>query len=235
MLGKLSRFASPEIEHLLRKLEADENSYDAEMRSLDREKLVIPVELSTHDGEFKVLSFSRNISKRGVCLITPQPFTAGTVMNVELNLDSLLSRHTAECRWSQKFGDAYWTSGWKLTSKELDIAAIKGADSLIGWDKRSTERKPHAVPVIIHQKGEQQRIHAFSRNMSGGGVNLVASQEVPEKTFCKLQFVRNDGERCDFIAECIWSKKYGKNHWMMGWQFPELDEIAKFHAACFDR
>ena len=235
MLGKLSRFASPEIEHLLKKLEADETTYDNEMRSLDREKLVLPVELSTTDGELEVHAFSRNLSPGGTSLITPQPFSHGENMNLVLNLHNLLSRHTAECCWSQRFGQAYWTSGWKFTGKKVDMDAVKEADGMIGWDSRVTEREKYAVPVIIHQKGQKPRVHSFTRNMSGDGACLVASHEIPEKAFCMLEFVRSDGERCDIIAECIWSKKYGKKHWMTGWQFPRLDRIAKFHEACFDR
>jgi len=185
MLGKLYRFASPEIERLLKKLEADESNYENELRSLDREKLVVPVTVSSFDNDLEVRAFSKNISSGGLCLTTLQPFAVGAEMNVELDLHNLLSKHTAECRWAHKYGKEYWTSGWMIKSEQLNVTEIKEVDTLIQWENRLTERE------------------------------------------------RYDGEPCDIIAECIWSEKYGKNHWMTGWQFPRLDRISKFHSAYF--
>lgn len=236
MLGKLSRFANPEIEHLLKKLQADEESYDAELRSLDREKIVFPVNLITLDHEIVIESFSRSVSLEGLGLITPQPFSEGTKMNIEVQLHSGKFCCQSECRWGSQFGETFWSSGWQFEPGfELDFRMITDSEARVGFDARCTEREKYAIPVVIHQKGKLPRLNGFTRNMSGDGVNLVANQQVQVNSFCMLEFVRNGGERCDIIAECVWVKKYGESHWMTGWRFPRLERVAKFHSACFDR
>ena len=235
MLGNLSRFAGPEIERLLNKLQADEKNYNAELRSLDREKMVLPIQLSASDVEFSVQAFSRNISPGGVNLITPRPFTAGSLATMDVSFRESSMKYVAECRWCGKFGGSYWTSGWQLKSGEFDVEAIRADEALMKWDVRSAKREKFAIPVVVHQKGKLPEFHAFTRNMSGEGVNLVATERVPENSFCMLEFSSNGGEQCDIVGECMWSKQYGSSHWLMGFQFPRLDRVAKFHAACFSR
>jgi hypothetical protein len=234
MLGKLSRFASPKIERLLKQLEVDETSYDIELRKSARWKLVMPVTVSSTESDCRVRAFSRDVSSGGFSLISHQPFSSGMEMNLELNLDKLLWQSTVECRWNQKFGVKYWVSGWKLTDVQLDVEVVREAELMIASDKRSNHRERYAVPVIVHQKRDLPRVHAFTRNLSGSGVNLVTNKEVPINSFCKLEFFRSNGEECKIISECMWSKKYGKDHWMTGWEFPRLSRIADFHAPSFE-
>ena len=155
-------------------------------------------------------------------------------MNLELNLDNLLWKHAAECRWNKKFGSEYWISGWLLNDGQLDVDVIRDAEMMIECNTRSAKREKYAVPVIVHQKRDLPRVHAFTRNLSGDGVDLISNQDVPVNSFCKLDFVRSNGEECKMIAECVWSKKYGKEHWMTGWEFPRLSRISDFHAASFE-
>ena len=234
MLGNLSGFASPAIERLLKKLIADENNFNSEMRSLDREKLVLPIQLSTDDGR-EVQAFSRDVSEGGFGLITPQPFEQGDVAKAKVCFSDSAMEYLAECRWCAGFSDRYWTSGWQLKSGELEVDSIKSNEALMKWDVRTAEREKFAIPVVVHQKGKLPQFHAFTRNMSGEGVNLVSNERVPENSFCLLEFGRNDAEQCEIIAQCVWSKQYGSSHWLMGFQFPRLDRVAKFHAACFGR
>jgi len=235
MMGKLSSFASPEIELLLNKLQADEDNYTAELRSLDREKMVLPVQLITPDAEFAIQAFSRNISPGGVGLITPQPFSAGTEMFVELQFQNGKLPYRATCKWCTKFSAMYWTSGWELDSGvELNVAGVKALDATVEDDIRATDREKYAIPLVIHQKGNQSRIHGFTRNMSGEGVNLIAREGVALNSHCMLEFIRKEGERCSLIAECVWVKKFGESHWMTGWKFPRLEKDAQDHAASFD-
>ena len=235
MLGKLSCFANPEIERLLKKLQADENGYDAELRSLDREKLVFPVQLTSLSGESKVDAFSRDLSNGGVGLITSQSFDAGTRMNIQLQFPDATHTCQARCCWGSKFGESFWSSGWEFVfDNQLDMDSIKNADAGIFYDARTTVREKFAVPVVLHQKGKQSQIHGFTKNISGDGANLIMGQQIVEKTWCMLEFVRSDGQSCNIVAESIWSREYGDSNWMAGWKFPRLERIAKFHAAYFD-
>lgn len=235
MLGNLSCGANPEIGRLLKKLRADEDGYDTELRSLDREKLVFPVQMSSFNGETKVDAFSRDLSGSGLGLITPQPFDAGTEMQIQLQLPDTTHTCRARCCWNSRFGESYWSSGWEVeTGDQLDLDSIRNSDTRIVYDARTTEREKFAVPVIVHQKGKQPQIHAFTTNLSGSGANLVVGQKIRENTWCMLGFVPTDGQNCSVIAECIWSREYGNSYWTVGWKFPRLDRIAKFHATCFD-
>ena len=236
MLTKLTRFANTEIEQLLKNLHADEENYSADLRSLNREKLVFPVKLTTLDKEFSVHAFSRDVSQDGLGLITPQPFSAGEKMDVQLYLHSGLRTIRSECRWSKKFGDSFWACGWQLCSDvNLDVAAIKELGASVVYDARTLDRDKFAMPAVVHQKGKLPRVQGFTRNISDDGVNIVSSEQVRENSFCLLEFIRSGGERCEMVAECKWSKKYGDSHWMTGWQFPRLERVAKFHAASFGR
>jgi hypothetical protein len=156
-------------------------------------------------------------------------------MKVELTLHNGTVSHVADCKWCMPFGETFWSSGWEMKDAMLDFAMIKNLDVMVEWDNRTTEREKFAIPVVVHQKGKAPKVHAFTRNMSGDGVNLVGNHHVPESTFCMLEFMRNDGQRCEIIAQCVWTKRYGNSHWMSGWQFPRLERIAKFHEACFNR
>jgi hypothetical protein len=234
MLGKLSRFASPEVERLLKDLQADEDNYNQELRTLQRDKIVFPVNLTSPEGDFESYAFARDVSSEGVGLITQFPVYQATQMYLKLNVPNHPTKYLAECRWNRKFGDTFWTSGWLLNEDRFDVELIRQSDATVEWDVRSTEREKFAVPVVIHQKGTQPKIQAFTRNLSGDGVNLVSQQEVQVSSFCKLQFVRIGGERFDVIGKCVWTHKYGEDYWLTGWQFPRLDRIAKFHAACFE-
>lgn len=236
MLNSLTRFASAEIEDLIRSLQDQEESYSAELRSRDREKVVFPVKLTTLDKEFAIHAFCRDASPSGLGLITPQPFSAGDAMDVHLYLRSANQTVRAQCCWSSKFGESFWASGWQLNADvTLDIQAIKETDATVVYDARSLDRKKFAMPVVIRQKGKHPRVHGFTRNISGEGVNIVSSQPIKKNSFCLLEFVRDSGQRCEAVAECVWTMRYGDSHWMSGWQFPRLERIAKFHAAGFGR
>ena len=237
MIGNLSRsrFANLEVEHLLKKLEADEKKYDAELRNLDRKKLVFPVTISTDDEEIEIDAFSRNLSPEGVSLITPQPFSAGSELSLGLHVHGKQTDYIAECRWCETFGEVYWKSGWKIKSGVVDVDAIRDADANVAWDRRSTEREKFAIPVIVNQKGDQPRIQGFTRNVSGGGVNLVINKPIPENQFCLLEFVSTGDVRYEIVAESVWCRKFGKNYYLTGWQFPKLERIGKFHEAFFKK
>jgi len=234
VLGKLSRFASPEIERMLKQLQADEEKYNMELRSRKREKLVFPVKLSSTEGEFESYAFARDMSSDGIGLITQLPVYQGTEMYLKLNVPDHPKNYLAECRWNSEFGEAFWTSGWVLREDSFDTEQVRQADARIEWDSRSTEREKYAIPVVIHQKGTQPKIQAFTRNMSGDGVNLVAQHQISVASFCKLEFIRNGGDRFELIAKCIWTHQYGDDYWLTGWQFPRLDRIAKLHAVSFE-
>ena len=219
---------------MLTEIQADEEGYNQELRALQREKIVFPVSLTSLEDDFESYAFARDVSSDGIGLITQFPVYQSTKMRLKLNVPNHPNKYLAECRWNGKFGESFWSSGWVLSEDKFDVELIREADATIEWDVRSLNRKKFAVPVVIHQKGKQPKIQAFTRNLSGDGVNLVARSEISVSSFCKLEFVRNSGQRFDIIAKCIWTHKYGEDYWLTGWQFPRLDRIAKFHATSFE-
>ncbi len=234
MLDQFTRFASPRIQRVLEKLRLDEECYNSELRTSEREKLVFPVRMSTPDGTTALDAFSRDASSNGLGLIAPQPFSPGARMNFELQLGDSKPRVQMECAWCGKFGDAFWSSGWKLTEGQIDVGSIAASEEVTGYDFRERERERFAIPVVVHQKGQRPRIFGFTRNLSGEGVNLIVDKPVAAASFCMLEFIRIDGERCDIVAECVWAKEYGDRHWTTGWKFPRLGRVEKFHASYFD-
>ena len=236
MLSTLTRFASAEIENLIKDLQTVEENYNSELRSRDREKLVIPIELSTFDKEFSLSAFSRDISSNGLGVITSQPFSAGSQMAIQMHLQGGGNKVRCQCRWNTAFGESFWASGWELSEGgNLDVQAIKDQVPSVRYDARSADRKRFSIPVVVRQKGKLPKINGFTRNISGEGVNIISSRPIRENSFCLIEFIRNNGERCEAIAKCVWTRKFGDSHWTTGWQFPRLERIAKFHAASFGR
>jgi hypothetical protein len=117
-------------------------------------------------------------------------------------------------------------SGWELNN-HLDFSSIQEMDGRVDWESRAMPRKKVAVPVVVHQKKDKPKLNAFTRNMSGVGVCLVAAEAVEVGSFCLLEIVRCDGERIELVAKCIWGKPFGE-YYMCGWEFPRLDRVQSF-------
>lgn len=234
MIAKLSRFASPEIERLLKKLQAEEENYDAELRALDREKCVLPVSVFDAEENVQAAGFSRDISSNGVGLITPEMFSRGDEMALRIKMPEGSSiSYRAVCRWSAKFGGSFYNSGWELSAAPLNMKLVVDASAKMEWDARPADRVKFAIPVTIQQKGKLPQAKAFTQDMSGDGASLIGDKEITVNSFCKLEVFGRDGESYQVIAKCVWSQQYSDQYWLTAWQFPRLDRVAKFHAASF--
>jgi len=234
MLAKMSRFASPEIERLLKKLQAAEDNFSADLRSAEREKRVFPVHVLDFDGVTKSIGYSRDVSDGGVGIVTPDNFENGTELTVELKLPQGKSvSYLAACRWTKPVGDSFFASGWQLTATKINMKMIEDALATMLWNASPKNQVEFSIPATIQQKGKLPTIEAFTRSLSGDAASLIANQEVALDSFCKLNIVGQDGEVYEMIARCVWSRQYSENHWFTAWEFPRLDRIAKFHAASF--
>jgi hypothetical protein len=115
MLVNNKGFASPEIERLIREVIEDDNRFEKELRSVHRERLVLPVEIKRGTGEEYVRAFSRNISSEGIALISDLPFEDGERATLTIHQTAKPgSRVVSKCRWCKPFGKNFWVSGWQF-------------------------------------------------------------------------------------------------------------------------
>ena len=115
MLTSTSQYVSPEVERLINQVIVDDARYDRDLRSVHREKVVLPVNLKFMNGLPSISAFSRNLSVSGACLITRQLIELDTTVMLQIyRLDGRTSQVVAECKWCKPFGQEYWMSGWQF-------------------------------------------------------------------------------------------------------------------------
>ena len=230
MAGKIIRFASPQVQRLIEGITESENDYGQDKRQYDRQKISLPVSVSTYDGAINEIAFSQDLSEKGMCLISPTSFTPLEGFNLALDCGDAkgeLREVRGTCRWCQPLGERYFVSGWQIDG-ELDVARILELNTSDYGKNRSSDRIPVAIPVVIHQKNDLAMLQAFTRNVSDQGACLVCVWPTTPGEFCLLDIVRNDGQGEEIVAECVWSRPFG-SCFMSGWRFPRLDRIQKFH------
>ncbi len=107
--------ADPVVERIIHDMIREDSRFvAAEMRSVHRETLVVPVTACFKDGT-TYQTFSRNISPQGVCLIGKEPMECEQVADLDIyriNADPI--RIVAEIRWCKPFGQEYFFSGWRF-------------------------------------------------------------------------------------------------------------------------
>ena len=235
MLSKLTRFASPKVQKLLTQIETSESDFVPNNRQHEREKISLPILVSALDGEDHEIAFSRDLSEKGMCLISPTTFKKEDVSKLSIDFgdaDGRLKELTGTCRWCLPFGKCYSLSGWQIEgSLDVDKIAERVAS---GHEKnRYNDRIQTVIPVVVHQKKELAPLQAFTRNLSAEGVCLVCLWPTTPGEFCLLDLASNDGQTDEVVAECVWTRPFG-NCFMSGWKFPRLDRIQKFHRSYWD-
>ena len=107
-LGLLSM--SPEIDRLLRERQT---TALRDRRAADRQPFVRPVQLELPRHEKFLQGFSRDVSLRGMSLITAHPIGIGVVgvLHIHSVLGACVSLR-AEARWCEDFGRDWFVSGW---------------------------------------------------------------------------------------------------------------------------
>lgn len=106
---------SSEVEKIIKELIREEFSFEQNCRrSIAREHFVRPVSVKIADDS-PFLTFSKNFSSQGIGLICNRSIDEG--QTAELSIYRLKTEPvviTAECRWSRKYGDAWFLSGWRF-------------------------------------------------------------------------------------------------------------------------
>ena len=228
----MTQYACPEVGRILAEIRGEESQAYRELRSSNREHVVLPMRINTPSGTDS-WAFSKNVSDGGICLITADKFQESD--KKELNFCGLRSEFGAmhgTCSWARPFSDSYWMSGWKL-EQELDVPKILEEDLWLDHEQRSIKRERFAIPVVVHQKNDRPTIYGFSRNICTSGICLIGNDEPKADDFSLLEFVRSDGQRSRLTAECRWTNRIGESIWISGWQFPRLSRIQQFQMRFF--
>lgn len=107
---------NPRIAELIRAINSEQKSFDRNLRSVPREKLVLPVALRLNNCTTYVHGFTRNLSPNGMCVISDRPFRQDSHCRVVIHrLDSENENELlAQCRWCKPFGVGYWVTGWQF-------------------------------------------------------------------------------------------------------------------------
>ena len=93
---------------------------------------------------------------------------------------------------------------------------------------RSFHREPLVCPVIISLKDEEtEDQHCVSRNISPAGISLISSFEFEQGIVTSLEIYRlaKASATPKIVAECRWTKPFGEEYWMSGWQFLRLQPL----------
>lgn len=115
MLTNTNRYVSADVKNLINEVIAESTRYDLDLRSVHREKIVLPVNLTFRNGQPTIAAFSRNLSTSGACLVTREPIEAETAALVHFyRLNTKPSQVVGECKWCRPFGSEYWMSGWQF-------------------------------------------------------------------------------------------------------------------------
>ena len=231
-MATLTQYASPEVERILNEIRVGESRFNDELRRSNREDAVLPVQVRSEDAT-GCWAFSKNVSEHGICLITPQTFQASDSTELQFcGLRYELDMMRATCSWSRPFCNSYRISGWQLDS-ELDVPQIVQEDLWLDLEQRSIKRERVAIPVVVHQKNGQPKIHCFSRNVCTSGICLIGNEEPKPSDFSLLELVRSNGERSQVVAECRWANCIGQSFWISGWKFPRLTRVQNFQKRYF--
>lgn len=209
---------TPQAAEIVSKILADEQTLLTDKRKEYRESLVMPVRISQASFDFALEGFTRDISANGLCLIAPQPFRQGTEVSIGLSTESTQIESPATCCWSAKFGKTYWISGWRL-SETLPVSRLLKDDHLVEPEQRAKDRLKTAIPVNINLINYASRIASFTRDLTSDGVSLVSKVATASGQTALLEIMQLDGESNSLESNCLWSKRYGTDHWVSGWDF----------------
>ncbi len=84
-------------------------------------------------------------------------------------------------------------------------------------ERRSIKRRPFMRPVFL-QFGRDERMLAFSKNISALGVGLVHAKPCAERRVATLTFQLLDDTEVSFRAVSRWCQKFGSHWHLSGWQ-----------------
>lgn len=89
-------------------------------------------------------------------------------------------------------------------------------------ENRSSCREHLVRPVELQIRGSQDKITAFSRNVSGAGISLITKQEMAERSTAVLVVETLQNGPVKFLAQCRWCRPYGRGWRISGWQFVNI-------------
>lgn len=115
---KTSSYADQPLQRLIEQIVSEQSQFERELRSVAREKMVLPVALCRSNGFPSIHAFTRNLSPNGMSVIAEIPFNEKTVCKARMHRlgfdENLADEVLSECRWCKPFGQGYWVSGWKF-------------------------------------------------------------------------------------------------------------------------
>ena len=115
MLREMNMPSDPVVERIVEQLIREETQQIArERRSAHRQSIIRPVTVSLRSDENIIVhGFTRNISPKGVGLISDLNFVEGGLAVIRIHsLEKTGTRILSECRWTNPFGDGWFCSGW---------------------------------------------------------------------------------------------------------------------------
>jgi hypothetical protein len=90
-------------------------------------------------------------------------------------------------------------------------------------DQRAAPRLPLDVEVNFMERGM-----ARSKDVSEGGICVIAEDEIPQGKIYNLSFViPSTGERFTAFAKVVWNRKAGDHLYENGLEFWHMDDEAK--------
>ena len=168
-------------------------------------------------------AFVRDISTTGIGLLHPRPLERGLVqVCLPARADQPL-RLPVRVTWCRQAGADWYLSGGRFERLSIRqwmplCVGVFAAES----SRRLQQRYPFFEPVAISWKaGERSTIDAFARDISGEGIGLLHSEQVPPGRV-NLSFLKTPDQLCDVSAEIRWCRPAGNRCYLSGCAFRKL-------------
>lgn len=92
-------------------------------------------------------------------------------------------------------------------------------------EMRSHHREPIVRPIVVKYEADHlDEHHCVSRNISASGICLISQFAFPERQSATLELYQLKRLPIDVLAECRWTRPFGPDYWMSGWQFVTIKQ-----------
>ena len=89
-------------------------------------------------------------------------------------------------------------------------------------ENRSQHREHLVRPLMVQLREPEQSVAGFSRNISAAGIGIISDQQIADGSTAVIEVTCQKGPDQKFLAECRWSKSYGDDWFISGWQFVSM-------------
>ena len=93
----------------------EDRSVELEQRTGDRLHAAVPVSIYLRGNPYRIPSFTRNLSRSGLCLVSKVETQPDQIADLEImRTNGESGRIESHCMWAKQYGEDHWVSGWRF-------------------------------------------------------------------------------------------------------------------------